>query len=68
MDTRLRELERRALTGDPEAKRMYKTQLVRMSTFVPHPNINRRTLKRWRAHINLKCNDRCRFCRRAVAK
>ena len=65
MDTRLRQLERAAHMGDPDAMQRYKAALVRLSTFTPDDKINKRTLKRWRAHQNLTCSDKCRFCRRA---
>ena len=65
MDTRLRQLERAAHMGDPDAMQRYKAALLRLSTFAPVDTVSKRTMKRWRAHQNLTCNDKCRFCRRA---
>jgi hypothetical protein len=67
MDARLRQLERAAQSGDQDAMQHYKAALVRISSFVPKDETGRRTLKRWRAHQNLTCNDKCRFCRRTKA-
>jgi len=66
-DERLRQLERRvAVSNDPDAKKQLKLQRMRMGLgrpFIPRETMSRRTRKRWKAHQNLTCNDKCRFCR-----
>lgn len=72
MDTWNAELKRAARMGDPVAAASLKRNRARMnpppSTFEPKQGLSGRTRRRWRAHLNDRCPDKCRFCRRGVSK